>query len=52
MVKKLNVSIADHVMEQIDNQMVHYDYTNKSEFVEELIRHGLHHWKKNKLEGN
>ena len=41
MAKQITITIADKVLFEINQNMVIYGYTNKSEYVEELIRLGL-----------
>lgn len=45
MAVNLSVTISNHLMDEINDTLVAYEYTNKSELVGELIRLGLLQWK-------
>lgn len=46
MAKQLTISVADSVMEKIENKLKILNRNNKSEFVEECIRIGLNEFGK------
>lgn len=45
MSQKVTISMADDVFKEIEARQQHYGFKNRSEFVEELLRLGLIHYK-------
>ena len=52
MAERLNITVAAYVLEKIEAYMKLEKKTNKSEYVEELIRIGLQHQEERRTKEN